>query len=284
MTLPFAAISPSDLRTRPAPRLQRSEGAARISFKCARGGTKLDRLFQQGAAKVRLPLGEAGEPPQAVLINTAGGLTGGDLMSAEVSLGAGCHAIVTSQACEKIYRSSSGDAKIHTRLSLAEDSRLDWLVQETILFDGARLSRRLEADLAPGAELLLVEAVIFGRSARGERVASGLFADRWRIQREGRLVFADDLRFDFSTPDLLRRPAVLAGAAAMATILFVTGEPEEHLAPLRETVGERGGVSVWNGKLLARLIAPNGVALRQTLIPALAVLRNSAALPKFWQI
>jgi len=284
MTLPFAATSPSEPIAPPFSRLQRSEGTARIAFKTEFGTTRLDRLFQQGAAKVRLPVCEAGEPPQAVLINTAGGLTGGDRMSAKVSLAADCRAVVTSQACEKIYRSPSGDAEVQTYLSLAEDSRLDWLPQETILFNGARLSRRLDADLARGADLLLLEATIFGRSARGERVTSGLFADRWRIRRDGRLIFADDLRFDFSAPDLLRRPAVLAGAAAMATILFVADEPEKHLAPLREVVGESGGASAWNGKLLARFTATTGAALRQTLIPALAILRGGVSLPKFWRI
>lgn len=284
MTLPFAAISPSGPVAPPSARLQRSEGAARISFKPERGGTRLDRLFQEGAAKVRLPLGETGEPPQAVLINTAGGLTGGDRLSTEVSLGTGCHAVATTQACEKIYRSPSGDAQISASLSLGEGARLDWLPQETILFDGARLSRRLDADLGPAAELLLVEATIFGRSARGESVQSGLFADRWRIRREGRLIFADELRFNFSRPELLNRPAALGGAVAMATILFVSAEPEQHLASLRDVIGDAGGVSAWDGKLLARLTAKSGAALRKTLIPALAVLRGGARLPKFWRI
>jgi urease accessory protein len=284
MTLPFAATSPSEPRANVPPRLQRSEGAARIAFKFERGGTRLNRLFQSGAAKVRLPLVEAGEPPQAVMINTAGGLTGGDRMSAEVTVGAGCRAIVTSQACEKIYRASSGNAEIATSLTVGEGARLDWLPQETILFDGARLTRRLDADLAPGAELLLVEATIFGRSARGESVCSGLFADRWRIRRDGRLLFADDLRFDWTDASLLNRPAVLSGAAAMATILFVTEEPARHLAALREIVGKNGGASAWNGKLLVRITAETGLALRHTLIPALATLRDGAGLPKFWRI
>lgn len=285
MTLPFAATLPSEPLTEPlSPRLQRSEGAARISFKFERDGTRLERLFQSGAAKIRLPLVAAGEPRQAVMINTAGGLTGGDRMSAEVTVGENCNAVVTTQACEKIYRASTGVAEISTKLAVAKSARLDWLPQETILFDGARLVRRLDADLAAGAELLLVEATIFGRSARGETVCSGLFTDRWRIWRRGRLVFADDLRFDWADAGLLSRPAVLAGAAAMATILFVTEEPTCHLAPLREIVGKNGGVSAWNGKLLARLTATTGAALRRTLIPALATLREGASLPKFWRI
>ncbi len=285
MTLPFAATLPSEPLADPAPpRMQRSEGAARIAFKFERSGTRLAELYQQGAAKVRLPLVEAGEPPQAVLINSSGGLTGGDRMSTEATLGENCHAIVTTQACEKIYRASAGSAGIVTRLIVGENARLDWLPQETILFDGARLTRRLDAELAPGATLLLVEATIFGRSARGEAVRSGLFTDRWRIRRENRLVFADDLRFDWSDPELVRRPAVLAGAAAMATILFMVEEPARHLPALREVIGANGGVSAWNGRLIARIVAPTGAALRQTLIPALSVLRDGAGLPKFWRI
>jgi urease accessory protein len=289
MTLPFAATSPSEplpelTEGAAAPRFERTEGAARIAFKFSDGATRLDRLHQSGAAKVRIPHRPAEHPPEAVLINTAGGLTGGDRMSAEIRLDAGCHAVATTQACEKVYRASSGTAEIHTALTLGVGARLDWLPQETILFDGARLSRRLDADLAPDAEVLLVEAVIFGRAARGERVRSGLFADRWRVRRKGRLVFADDLRFDWADADLLSKPAVLAGAGAMATVLLVTEEPARYLSAAREIVGEAGGVSTWAGKLVARLATPTGFALRRTLIPLLAVLRDGAPLPKLWRI
>jgi urease accessory protein len=267
-----------------SPRHQRTEGAARISFKRCEDRTRLDRLYQSGAAKVKLPDVFGGEPIQAVLINTAGGLTGGDRMSAEVTLGENCRAVVTTQACERIYRSAGGSAEVATRLTVGEDARLDWLPQETILFDGGRLSRRLEADLAPNAELLLVEAVIFGRTAHGETIRSGLFTDRWRIRRGGKLLFADDLRFDWANAELLGRPAVLNGATAMATILFTTDDPSRHLEGLRSIIGPAGGASAWNGKLLARLVVDGGGALRRTLIPALDALLDGAALPRIWRM
>ena len=281
MTLPFAVISRSDA---PAPRLQRTDGAARLGFKLEAAATRLDRLYQSGAAKARLPNVAAGEPPHAVLINSAGGLTGGDRFSVEVAAAAGTRAIVTTQACEKVYRSSGGEAEVAVRLNVGEAARLDWLPQETILFDGARLSRRLDADLAPGASLLVVEATIFGRAAHGERVQSGLFRDRWRIRRGGRLVFADDLRFDWADAGLLRRPAVLAGAGAMATVLLIAPEPERHVERLRNILGNAGGVTAWNGKLLARIVAEGGAALRRALVPGLVDLLDGAALPKICHI
>lgn len=289
MTLPFAATSPSEPPLEPtegvaSPRLERSEGAARVTFKLTGGATVLDRLHQSGAAKVRFPHRPAEDPPEAVLINTAGGLTDGDRMSVEFRLDAGCRAVATTQACEKIYRATAGAAEVRTSLSLAAGARLDWLPQETILFDRARLSRRLDADLAEGAALLVVEATIFGRAAHGERVRAGLFRDRWHVRRPGRLVFADDLCFDWPDAEILSRPAVLACHGAMATVLLVGEEPELHLDAARDIVGESGGVSAWDGKLVARLAAPDGISLRRVLVPLLAALRDGAPLPKLWRI
>jgi urease accessory protein len=283
MTLPFAATSPSEPLAAP-PLLERMEGAARIAFKRRSAATTLDRLHQSGALKVRFPHRPAENPPEAVLINTAGGLTGGDRLSVDMQLDAGCTAVATTQACEKIYRASAGSAEIRTTLRLGAGARLDWLPQETILFDGARLSRRLDADLDGGAALLVVEATIFGRAARGEQVRSGLFADRWRIRRQGRLVFADDTRLDWAISDLLSRPAVLAGAGAMATVLLVAEEPERYRDAARDIIGENGGVSAWDGKLLTRVTAPDGASLRRVLIPLVAALRDGAPLPKLWRI
>jgi urease accessory protein len=285
MTLPFAATSPSEpLPAPPSARLQRTEGTSRISFKFERGATRLDRLHQSGASKIRLPHVFGHDPPQAVLINTAGGLTGGDRLSIDATVGSGCRAIMTTQACEKIYRSSEGTAQVDTKLTVARGARLDWLPQETILFDGARLARRLEADVAPGARLLLVEATIFGRSARGERVRSGLFKDRWRIKQGTHLLFADDLRFDFSDESLMSRPAILADGSAMATVLLVTDNPAKLLDAVRAIIGDHGGASAWDGKLVARIVADHGAALRRVLVPALGALLDGATLPRIWRM
>ena len=277
----FAVISPSDAALARPP-LQRTEGAARIAFRNDCGVTRLDRLFQQGALKIRLPRVPAGDPPTAVLINTAGGLTGGDRVSVEMTAGAGCRVIVTGQACEKIYRARDGEARVHAEIKVADGARIDWIPQETILFDGARLARRLDVALAPDATLLIAEAIVFGRTARGEEVRHGLLTDSWRIRRGEKLVFADEIRFDWQDAGLLGRPAVLAGGRAIATILFVAPEAERHLEKLRAIVGPAGGASAWDGKLLARFVAADGAALRQVLVPAITLLLEGATLPKTW--
>ena len=262
------------------PTLQRARGAARIAVRDDAGTTRLTRLFQDGCAKIRLP---RGRDVEAVLINTAGGVTGGDRLSWAAEAGAGARLTLTTQACEKVYRARDGVAEVRTNLTVGEGASLDWLPQETILFDGGALSRRLEAELGAGARLLAVESVVLGRTAMDETVRQGALADRWRIRREGRLVFADDLRFEGAIAELAERAPVLAGGRAFASLLLVDDDAPRFLAPLRAAIGARGGASAFDGKLFARIVAPDGFTLRQAMLPALEALRDGQPLPRVWR-
>ncbi len=267
--------------------LQRVEARGALSVALRDGRTRPQRLFQDGAAKIRLPRVTA-DPAEAVLINTAGGLTGGDRLEWAVEVGAGAAAVVTTQACEKIYRAGTGHAEVGATLTVEAGGRLAWLPQETIVFDGAAFSRRLDVSLASNAEALIVEATVFGRTARGERVIRGRFADRWRVHRQGQLVHAEDFAIGPDIDATLRRAAVADGAVAMATVLSIGDAPEAKVAAARDIVGEAGGVSAWSvgqsGKLLARLVAADGYALRQRLVPLIELLNGQAGLPKVWSL
>ena len=214
------------------------------------GRTRIDRLYQEGAAKIRMPRTLA-DPLEAVLINTAGGLTGGDRLDWSVSVGAGAAATVTTQTCEKIYRASSGTAEVGCSMTVGAGGRLAWLPQETIVFDNAAFRRRIEIDLAPGAEALIVEATVFGRRAMGETVSQARFADRWRVRRDGRLVHAEDFALGPNAARQLAATAALGEATCMATVLLLSPEPERRLDACprhpgrcrrRQRLGDRG---VW---------------------------------------
>jgi urease accessory protein len=276
----FAVISRSDTDPHAVP-LQRARGEARVSFVTTPRGTMLGQLFQDGAARIRLPK-TFGPDAEAVLINSAGGLTGGDQLGFSVDVGAGANAVVTTQACEKVYRSLGGPAEMAVRLKVGPGARLDWLPQETILFDRADLRRRVDVDLAPAVRFLAVEAVIFGRRAMGETVEEGGLHDRWRIRQSDRLIHADDIRMSGAIAALGQRAAVLAGAGAMASLVYVGGDADQHIEAVRQALGDRGGTSAWNGKLVARLVADDGLELRRRLIPAIMALRAGRALPKAW--
>ncbi len=273
-----------DLRDSATARMQRAHGQASVSFRSRDGRTCLDRLFQEGCAKLRFPRPLGTDDPQAIIINTAGGLTGGDRFGTEVTLAAGAAASVTTQACERVYRSTGADAIVTNRLRLATGARLAWLPQETILFDGGRLSRSLDVDLVGDAELVAVEAILFGRQAMGETLHSGHLHDRWRIRRDGRLLFADDLRVEDDIAARLAPQPAMAGCRAMATVLFAGAAPERFLGQARSIIGPGGGASAWNGKFLARLVEETGLALRRRLEPLLTLLLGGRPLPKVWQL
>lgn len=265
-------------------RPQRARGQGRLTAKPSTAGTRLDVLFQEGCAKIRLPKTFDGTM-EAVLINTAGGLTGGDRIEWDLKAGIGTRLTVTTQACERAYKAKASTATVETRIDVGAGARVDWLPQETILFDRAALGRRLEVDLAEDATFLAVEAILLGRKAMGERVQTGLFRDRWRIRRAGRLIHAEEACLAGEVAALSGEPAVLAGACAFATVLFCGRAAEAHLEPLRRLLGGVDGcVSHWQDKLIVRLIAPDGFALRKKLIPLISHLRGGAGVPKVWTL
>jgi urease accessory protein len=256
--------------------LQRSLG--KLVLEIAASGAVVRRR-EDGCAKLRMPTRASRQAPEAIIINTSGGLAGGDCL--EIDVQAAGDLCLTTQAAEKVYRSLSDETRISTCLLGQGEARLLWLPQETILFDGARLERSLDVDLQENAGLLAVETVVLGRKAMGESLTDFSFHDRWRIRRGGRLIFADELRFD---PARVLGIAALNGARAFATLVFVGTAAERFLEPLREIIAERGGVSAWDGKLVARLVGVDGFDLRKALIPALTLLAAPNELPKVWTL
>lgn len=264
--------------------LQRARGDGEVGFSLKTGRTALTHLHQAGCCKILLPKTHGGDP-EAVLLNTAGGLTGGDRIAYEAVIGDGAGATLTTQACERVYRSTGDDAVVQNRLRIGASARADWLPQETIIFDGGRIRRSFEVDLGDGATLLAVESVILGRAAMGETLKSGAFRDRWRIRRDGRLIFADDTRLPASMAAGLTGSATLGGARAFATLVMVGHDAPARIDKLRNLAfgGEFGTSALSDDVLVARVVAPNGESLRNTLTVAIGSLREDRPLPRVWQ-
>ncbi len=246
----------------------------------AQGGvTRRVRVGEDGPLRVRFP-GPDGASLEAMIVNTAGGIAGGDRHRLDISVGHGARLAVTTAAAEKIYRSLGPPADIGVKLRAEAGAQLRWLPQETILFDRAGLRRRIEIDLFGDASLLMAEAVVFGRSAMGEVVQSGLLTDHWRLRRDGKLIFAETARLDGPIAGKLDEPAVANGAAAVATVL---ASPIDEAAVERVRAASFSGevgISAWNGLAVARLCANDGAALRSDLIAVLTALGGE--LPRLW--
>jgi urease accessory protein len=266
--------------------LERAHGVGCLSFVRRGAETVVRDCYQEAGLRIRLPRPGPGMPVEAVVINTAGGLTGGDRFVLEVAAGQGTRAVVTGQAAEKIYRSSGGVGIFSTAITLAEEASLDWLPQEAILFDGGALDRRLDVTMAANATCLAVESVVFGRLARGEWVENAFLSDRWRVRRGGRLVYAEGLRFDGAVRGALASAAAGNGATACASVLLVSAEAEARLEAVRALLDEgldgavEAGASAFDGLLSVRLLSSDPFALRRGLVRLLEMLRGP--LPRVW--
>ena len=260
----------------------RARGAVSFDVHLQDGATRRGRLHESGSLRVRFPSPED-EGLSAVFVNTAGGVAGGDRFDIDISAGEGSRLTLTTAAAEKVYRTPDAAAQLNIALKAAAGAQLCWLPQETIVFDQARVARRIDLDLAEGASLLLCEIIVFGRSAMGERMMQGEFTDRWRLRRGGRLVFAENIRLDGDIGAKLAKPAIANGGVAIGTALIVPGDETlvERIRALSGTFGGEVGISTWNGFAMARFCAQDAMRLRADMIAVLGC-ASGARLPRLW--
>jgi urease accessory protein len=265
------------------------EGFARFVF-TRQGTTRLARLFQKAPLRVLMPRPLPGEPACAVLLNTSGGIVGGDALRVEVRLEAGAAAVVTSQAAEKAYRSAGADATLEVDLDLADGTWLEWLPQETILFNGARLRRRLRVDAAARARLMATDMLVFGRRARGERFERGFLHDRCEVHIGRRLAWADVLRLAPEPGELLDAPFGFAGAAAFATCIYVAPDAANRVGLARDLAAwsdVQSGATHIGPMLIVRWLAADPASMRRALQQFCARFRHAVAgwperVPAIW--
>lgn len=281
----FDSVSRSEVPPQTVSRVPasvRGDSEVAVSFGAVDGRTLVSRLFERGALRLRYP--RANGAREAVIVNTGGGVTGGDRLRLTVHAGAGATAVVTSQAAEKIYRSDGPAAMIEAHLRLEAGARLDWLPQETILFDHAIAERRLEVDMTSCARLTVLECLVLGRVAHGEILGEAHWRDRWRIRRDGRLVLAESVRLSGNVSALMQRPATGGGARAVATLVHIAPDAEQKLDAVRAALSATSalaGASAWNGMLVARITATDPAAMRIAATDA-AIAVTQKAMPRAW--
>lgn len=272
--------------TSPTEKLQRAFGRAEAAYSFRDGAIRLDRFHQEGCARMRSPRPQAAAP-EIVLINTSGGLTGGDRMEYAFTLGPGAALVATTQAAERVYRASSDLARMSMRIDLGAAAALEWLPQETILFDGGRMERRLEVDMAGSARLTLLETLVLGRAAMGETVRTGRFTDQWRIRRDGRLIHAEALRLGGDLVEACKGAATLQGARSLATLVHVAPDAQTRLGPVRALLARlpdvEAGASLLGDVLALRILGPDHAPVREALKIVLTEFRASPP-PRVWSL
>jgi urease accessory protein len=269
------------------------EGAVRLALRrTPHGSTAIADLYQAQPLRVLFPHRPRDDIFQAAIACVSGGLVGGDRLNMQVALGSGARATVIGQAAEKVYRSSGADCIVKTELGVGHDAWLEYLPQETILFDGARLRRRTRVALEHGARFLGGGILVFGRATRGEMLRSGLVHDAWEVRdHAGRLVWKDALHMDGDLAALIARPATFDGAAAYGTLIYAGADAAAHLAMVRQLDAGRVrfGATTFRDLLIVRLVGGNALDVRTTFARVWTMLRAAAGglppiMPRLWSI
>lgn len=261
---------------------QRASGRLALAFAHDGTQTRIQKLYQEGCLKARLPRPRDEKILEAVTMNIGGGIAGGDSLTTEISLHTGAAAAVTSQAAERVYRALGAPSRIITTINLAAGAKFAHLPQETILFDGFALDRSLDINLAPTATYLGVESLIFGRQAMGETIRAGALNDRITLRIGGELVFQDMTRLHGDIAAQLARKAVADGGMAVASLIYTAPDAQARLPELRAALASgHAGASFFEGVIFARILAASANSLRKCLVAALQSL--GCVLPKVWQ-
>jgi len=248
--------------------LQRAEGTGRIVVSGSEYGNQIMDVFQRSPIRILFPRAGGGALEEAVFVNTAGGVAGGDRLESDVTALAGASIAVTSQAAEKVYRALNEPARIATKLKACEGAKLAWLPQETIVFNWGRLSRETEIELSSGAELLALEWLVLGRAAHGEEMIGGHISDGWRVKKADRLIWADRFRATDEMFAHLPRKALLSNYKTVATLIYFGPHLDQRLEFLRDIAPSlecHSAVTSVGGLVVARFAAEVSSDLRLAL-------------------
>ena len=260
-----------------------------LDFSFANRKTTLSRKIHDGPLVVQKSLHpEGSELCHAIIVHPPGGIAGGDELTLNVATEENAAALLTTPGAAKWYRSSGPWAKQSVAFKVG--GTLEWLPQETIVFDGALAQSAYEVDLAAGASLLGWDIVCLGRTGSGERFTRGTWRSSMQLRREGKLLWLERGRID-GGGRLLESPAGLAGKPVFGT-LFASGVNmnQELLHECRKSEPEQGqgAVTLLPGILLARYLGDSSEAARRYFIALWRILRpaltgRDAIEPRIWR-
>jgi len=259
------------------------------------GTTKLIHNQVRSPLKVQRPFYPEGEAVcHSVVLHTAGGMVGGDRLSQTIHLKPDAQALITTAAASKVYRSNGQDARQTIKLQIEAGAYLEWLPQETIVFNGAIYQQDLRVELAPQASWLGWEITRFGRSARGETFLQGEWRSHTEVWQQGHPLWIDRQWLP-AGEDILNSPHGLAGQPIVATLCWI-GQPVSReildtariLWNSKERQGEAGVTQLISG-LVCRYRGASTLEVRNWFTDIWQLLRlssvgRSVTKPRVWQM
>ena len=261
-------------------KLQRATG--HLSFHVSQ--KFVSRMYQSGSAKLMLPKTYS-DMMEAVILNTSGGMTDGDIFNIDVQAKE-CPLVMTTQTAERVYRSGgTKPAKVKINLSVSNTADLHWLPQETILFNDSKFERTLTVNLSSCSNFLCAETIVLGREAMGENICDCELIDNWRVFLDGNLFHAESFRLSNEVNKIITTPAGCNGARLLSTILYVghnVDQVADRVANLIKQSSSDCAASSWKNRLVIRLVSAHSASARKDIERLLLTIRQQP-LPRVWQ-
>ena len=279
------------------------QAAIEMGFAWTGGTTHLARRAHRGPLVVQRPFRPEGPTVCHVyLLHPPGGLVGGDELTVDVEVDAGAHALVTTPAAGKIYRTTGAEVRQTQRLRVAESGTLEWLPQEAIVYDGARATLETRVELAGDARFIGIDAVCFGLPARRAPFERGRCRQAFELHRDGRPLLVERGCYDAGPADgVMSARWGLGGASVLAFLVAAPAPAAEAVDGVRAlaaaataattttTGGDIGAVTVVGDgdALVARYLGRDAERARTFLHEAWRLVRptllgRAAVPPRVW--
>lgn len=256
-----------------------------LGFVHRHGKTVMANRRHIGPLKVQRPFYPEGDVCHVYVLHPPGGVVAGDCLTIAVNVAAESAALVTTPAAGKFYRSDGKVAQQQVRLTVAADASLEWLPQETIIYEGARMASELRLELAAGSRFIGWEMFALGRPAANEGFTTGEAGMNWLIFRSGKLFYRERLIIDAQA---FATNWGLNGHSACGT-LFACPAASAQLESVRQLIGDSAGrgVTLIDDMLICRALDSRADQLREffqqvwrTLRPD--VVQRDACTPRIW--
>ncbi len=258
-----------------------------LGFRAAGNRTVLAHRRHVGPLMVQRPFYPEGGICHVYLLHPPGGVVGGDTLELQLQAEAGSHALITTPAATKFYRAGPHPFSSLRQQLQVNDATLEWLPQETIVFDGARARSCTRVDLTGNSQFIGWEIFCLGRPVVQEQFRVGELHQDFLLYRDGRPLLLDRLRLVGDSPALSARWG-LADAQAMGTMLMYPGG-DADLAALRavQVKDVRFALTLVGGVLHCRALSAQAEAIRRLFTELWLQLRHSllgrvALAPRIW--
>jgi urease accessory protein len=269
------------------------QGRLDLELVAHNGRTWPSRRRHRGPLLVQRPFYPEGRDVcHLYLLHPPGGLVGGDELSVDIALTARAAALVTTPAAGKVYRTTAAPARQNVTLRVARGAELEWLPQETILFEGAALSSSLCVHLAPETRFIGWDAVCFGRVAAGESFERGSYRHCLEVHKGGEMVLLEPIAV-LPGSRVRHAPWGLSGRPISATLVAspASEEDESELSAAFEQAPSDAlcaGVTLLGDVVVMRAICRGAMELRAALTRAWEILRprvfgRPACPPRVWR-